>query len=342
MCDFKKMKHMIGNTPLLAISFKFRGQIRVVYAKAEHMNMTGSIKDRMAFHILKRAYQEGHIQPGDTIAEATSGNTGISFAAIGRALGHPVCVFMPDWMSPERSALIRSLGAKVVKVRRAEGGFLGSIRMSEEMALREPNVFLPSQFANEANVEAHEKTTGPEIWWQLYFHSLSPDAFVAGVGTGGTIMGTARFLRQRNSSIKLHPLQPAESPTLSVGHKVGQHRIQGISDEFIPSILELEQLDSVVSVHDGDAILMAQKLAASLGLGVGISSGANFIGALMLQNDMGKDAVVTTVFPDDNKKYLSTDLLRDEPVKTGYLSNEVELLGYEALKRVCYTCFDDD
>ena len=339
---FKHLKHMIGNTPLLAIRFAFRGTERVIYAKAEHINMTGSIKDRMAFHILKRAYRDGHIQPGDTIAEATSGNTGISFAAIGKALGHQVVIFMPDWMSEERVALIKSLGARIVKVRRDEGGFLGSIRMTEEMALNEPHVFLPEQFANEANVEAHEKTTGPEIWWQLHSRSLRPDAFVAGVGTGGTIMGVGKFLRARNRAIKLHPLQPAESPTLSVGHKVGQHRIQGISDEFIPSILELEGLDAVLSVQDGDAILMAQKLAAGLGLAVGISSGANFLAGLMAQNDMGHDAVVTTVFPDDNKKYLSTDLLRVEPVKPTYLSPEVELLGYEALKRVCYTCFDEE
>lgn len=338
----KQLQHMIGNTPLLAVRFRFRGRERVVYAKAEHINMTGSIKDRMAFHILKNAYQQGNIHAGDTIAEATSGNTGISFAAIGRALGHPVAIFIPDWMSQERIALIKSLGAQIVRVRRDQGGFLGSIRMTEELAQRDAHVFLPAQFANEANVEAHEKTTGPEIWWQLFFHSLTPDAFVAGVGTGGTIMGAGKFLRARNRAIKLHPLQPAESPTLSLGHKVGHHRIQGISDEFIPAILRLDSLDHVVSVHDGDAILMAQKLAASLGLGVGISSGANFLGALMVQDEMGGDAVVTTIFPDDNKKYLSTDLLREEPVKADYLTPEVELLSYQAFKRVCYTCFDND
>ena len=338
----RELKHMIGNTPMLAIRFRFRGQERVVYAKAEHINMTGSIKDRMAFHILKKAYQEGKIQAGDTIAEATSGNTGISFAAIGRALGHQVVIFMPDWMSQERVSLIKSLGAKIVPVRRDQGGFLGSIRMTEELAEHKPHVFLPAQFANEANAEAHEKTTGPEIWWQLYFHSIVPDAFIAGVGTGGTIMGVGKFLRERNPQIKIHPLQPLESPTLSTGHKVGHHRIQGISDEFIPSILQLDQLDSVVGVHDGDAILMAQKLAAQLGLAIGISSGANFIGALMVQNDMGADAIVTTVFPDDNKKYLSTDLLREERPQTDYLTPEVELLSYHAFKRVCYTCFDGE
>jgi cysteine synthase A len=333
---------MIGNTPLLAIRFKFKGRERTIYAKAEHLNLTGSIKDRMAFHILKRAYEEQRIQVGDLIAEATSGNTGISFAAIGRALGHEVVIFMPDWMSQERVALIRSLGAKIVPVRREQGGFLGSIRMAEQLAEDEPDVFLPSQFANNANIEAHEKTTGPEIWWQLFFNSLTPDAFVAGVGTGGTIMGAGRFLRQRNSAIKLRPLQPFESPTLSTGKKVGYHRIQGISDEFIPSILDLRKLDQVVSVHDGDAIVMAQKLAAHLGLGVGISSGANFIGALMVQNEMGGDTIVTTVFPDDNKKYLSTDLLREERVHEDYLAPQVELLDYEAMKRVCYTCFEGE
>ena len=333
---------MIGNTPLLALRFLYRGRRRVIYAKAEHMNLTGSIKDRMAFHILKKAYQEERIQPGNTIAEATSGNTGISFAAIGRALGHQVVIFMPDWMSQERVSLIKSLGAKIIPVSRDQGGFIGSIRMTEELAEQNPHTFLPAQFANEANVEAHEKTTGPEIWWQMYFHSLKPDAFVAGVGTGGTIMGAGKYLRQRNPAIKIHPLQPAESPTLSVGHKVGLHRIQGISDEFIPAILKLENLDPVVSVHDGDAILMAQKLAAGLGLGVGISSGANFLGALMLQDEMGDEAVVTTVFPDDNKKYLTTDLLREERAQSDYLTPEVEFLGYEALKRVCYTCFDGD
>src|ERR1051325_4538289 len=336
------LKHMIGNTPLLVIHFLYRGKQRVIYAKAEHMNMTGSIKDRMAFHILKNAYQLGRIHAGDTIAEATSGNTGISFAAIGRALGHQVVIFMPDWMSQERVSLIKSLGAKIVPVRRDQGGFLGSIRMTEELAQHKAHVFLPAQFANQANVEAHEKTTGPEIWWQLYFHSIQPDAFVAGVGTGGTIMGVGKFLRARNPAIKLYPLQPSESPTLSVGHKVGHHRIQGISDEFIPSILQLEELDPVVSVHDGDAIMMAQKLAAELGLAVGISSGANFIGALMVQNEMGDDAVVTTVFSDDNKKYLSTDLLREERPQPGFVTPEIKLLSYQAFKRVCYTCFDGE
>lgn len=335
---FRGLGRMIGNTPLLVIEFTFRGEKRVIYAKSEQLNMTGSIKDRMALHILRRAYADGRIRPGDTIAEATSGNTGISFAALGRALGHPVILFMPDWMSRERVELIQSLGAKTIPVSREQGGFLGSIRMAEELAAGQDRVFLPCQFSNEANVEAHECSTGPEIWWQLYFNSLTPEAFVAGVGTGGTVMGVGRFLRRLNPNIRIHPVEPAESPTFSTGHKVGQHRIQGISDEFIPAIVELDKLDEVVAVSDGDAVLMAQKLAEQLGLAVGISSGANFLGALKVQNALGRDATVVTVFPDDNKKYLTTDLLRKEPVKEGYLAPETELSGFQAFKRVCHTC----
>ncbi|MDO8834146.1 MAG: cysteine synthase family protein, partial [Vicinamibacterales bacterium] len=305
---FKALAHLIGNTPLLAIEFSYRGEPRVLYAKYEQVNMTGSIKDRMALYVLKRAYETGCIQPGDTIVEATSGNTGISFSAIGRALGHPVTIFMPDWMSVERMSLISSLGASIVPVSRPQGGFLGSIRMSEELAAREPHVFLPCQFSNQANVEAHEETTGPEIWWQLRLQGLTPDAFVAGVGTGGTVMGVGKYLKSMHPAVRVHPLEPAESPTLRTGHKVGQHRIQGISDEFIPAILALDRLDPIVDASDGDAILMAQKLA-QIGLAVGISSGANFVGALKVQNALGAGAVVTTVLCDSNKKYLSTDLL---------------------------------
>jgi cysteine synthase A len=331
---------MVGNTPLLAIDLLFRGQKRTIFAKSEQLNMTGSIKDRMALRILEEAYEDGSIKPGDTIVEATSGNTGISFAAIGRALGHPVTILMPDWMSRERVDLIQSLDARIIPVTREQGGFVGSIELAEQMAREEENVFLPRQFANEANIEAHYRSTGPEIWWQLHFENLVPDAFVAGVGTGGTVMGVGRFLREKAPGMKVHPLEPANSPTLTTGHKVGKHRIQGISDEFIPAIVDLDYLDEVVAVSDGDAILMAQKLAGELGLAVGISSGANFLGALKRLEAMGGDAVVATVFADDNKKYLSTDLLRREPAGLDFLTPHVKLLGFRALKRVCHTCCD--
>ncbi len=179
---------LICNTPLLEIEFSYQGKDRVVYAKAEHLNMTGSIKDRMAFHILKKAYQKGILKAGNPIFEATSGNTGISFSAIGQAMGHPVMIFMPDWMSEERKNLIRGLGARIQLVSKAEGGFLGCIRMAEDMARQSEGAFLPHQFSNEDNSEAHYLTTGTEIWWQLKLHSIQPDAFVAGVGTGGLVL----------------------------------------------------------------------------------------------------------------------------------------------------------
>ncbi len=335
---FRALRRLTGNTPLLGIHFRYQGCERRVYAKSEQLNMTGSIKDRMALHILRKAYEEGKIHAGDTIAEATSGNTGISFAALGSALGHPVLIFMPDWMSRERKDLIRSYGAKIIAVNREQGGFLGSIRMSEEYAATHAGVFLPRQFSNDANVEAHETGTGPEIYAQLESAGLRPDAFVAGVGTGGTVMGVGRFLRAKNPEIRVHPVEPAESPTLSTGCKVGSHRIQGISDEFIPAIVDLGFLDEVISVSDGDAILMAQKLATNLGLAVGVSSGCNFLAAVKLQQKLGSDATVVTVFPDDNKKYLSTDLLREEPCLEDYLTPGIELLGLETFQRECSFC----
>lgn len=334
----RSLTNLVGNTPLLAIRFTLDGAERTVYAKAENLNMTGSIKDRMALHILGRAYADGAVGEGAVIAEATSGNTGISFAAIGRALGHRVVIFMPDWMSRERMDLVRSLGAEINLVSKEDGGFLGSISRAEEMAAGNPSVFLPRQFANRDNVAAHFETTGPEIWWQLRFRGLKPDAFVAGVGTGGTVMGVGQYLRSVHPAVQVHPLEPANSPTMSTGHKVGKHRIQGISDEFIPPIVDIGSLDAIIGVDDGDAILMAQKLATELGLGVGISSGANLLGAILAQQRLGPQAVVVTVLPDDNKKYLSTDLLRSEPVKEGFLTPRVELLGFSALKRVCHTC----
>jgi cysteine synthase len=335
------LRVLVGNTPLLEVEFSVdHGPSRRLYAKAESFNLTGSIKDRMALHILRNARESGDLQPGGLIVEATSGNTGISFCAVGRALGHPVTIFMPDWMSAERITLIQSFGATIRLVSKEEGGFLGSIALAEALAASTPGAFLPRQFANEQNSEAHFQTTGPELWAQLQNEGFIPKAFVAGVGTGGTIMGTGRFLRSKRPSIRLHPVEPANSPTLSTGHKVGKHRIQGISDEFIPAIVHLEELDRVIAVDDGDAILMAQKLASELGLAVGISSGANFLAAIEAQDELGGSAVVATVFSDSNKKYLSTDLLREEPVKPDHRTPHIQLHGFRAMNRVCGICFD--
>lgn len=324
---------MIGNTPLLQIKFKYKNEEGIIYAKAEHYNLTGSIKDRMAFHILKKSYDLGTLKPGDIIAEATSGNTGISFSAIGTFLGHKVIIFMPDWMSRERINLMESFGAQVRLISKEEGGFLGSIAKAEELANKNENVFLPCQFSNEFNTEAHYTTTGPEIWNQLQKIGKKPDGVVAGVGTGGTIMGTGKYLKEMNPNVKVYPLEPANSPTLSTGgKKVSEHRIQGISDEFIPPILKLDEIDDIIGVDDGDAIIMAQKLSKTLGLGVGISSGANMLGAIIAQEKLGKDSTIVTVFPDDNKKYLSTDLMKKEPVKDNFISSHVELISVKAIR----------
>jgi cysteine synthase A len=330
----KQLWKMVGNTPMLEIHYRCKGENRSLFAKCEHYNLTGSIKDRMALYILEQSHLNGDINPEDTIIEATSGNTGIAFAAIGRALGNNVRIIMPNWLSKERIDIIKSLGAEINLISKEEGGFLGSIALSEKMASEEPNTFLPKQFSNLYNAEAHSKTTGPEIYKQLKSVDKTVDAFIAGVGTGGTVMGVGRYLKSKNPAVKIYPLEPAESPTLTTGHKVGAHRIQGISDEFIPAIVNLKELDEVVPVSDTDAILMAQKLSQQLGLAVGISSGANFIGAVKVQNELGRDKNVVTIFCDSNKKYLSTDLMKDEPLKEGCLTPDIELIDFKAIDRI--------
>lgn len=326
---------MVGRTPLVEIRYESRGRVRRVFAKYEQKNMTGSVKDRMALWILRQAYERGDLRPGDVIAEATSGNTGISFAAMGRALGHGVRIYMPDWMSRERVALIVSLGAEVIPVSREQGGFVGSIALADAFAKERGGVFLPHQFDNPANVEAHRATTGPEIIAQIESVGRQVDAFVAGVGTGGTVMGVGQALRERYPRVGVHPLEPANSPTLRTGHKDGKHRIQGISDEFIPSIVRLDELDSIVDAWDGDAILMAQALGRA-GLAVGISSGANFVGADKLLDELGEDATVVTIFPDSNKKYLSTDLCRAEPIGEGFVAPGIRILSWHTIG--CEAC----
>lgn len=326
---FEGVAALVGNTPLLEIDYRYKGNRRRLFAKAEYFNVTGSIKDRVAYHILKRAYERNEIQPDDIIAEATSGNTGISFSAIGSYLGHQVIIYMPDWMSKERINLMKSYGAQVRLVSKEEGGFLGSITMTEEL-YKGGGVFLPRQFSNEGNAEAHYLMTGEEIVRQLAAIGLKADAVVAGVGTGGTVMGIGRRLRKENPACRIYPLEPLNSPTLSTGYKVGKHRIQGISDEFIPSILKMDEMDGIVSVDDIDSIIMARMLAEKLGIGVGISSGANFIGCVMAQEKLGEGAVMTTVFADDNKKYLSTDYANDYEIKDDYISHDIELLDVKA------------
>ncbi len=320
-----EVSNLIGNTPLLEISLLYKNNPMKIYVKAEYYNLTGSIKDRVAFNILKTAYEENKIQPENVIVEATSGNMGISFCALGTLLNHKVIIHMPDWMSSERIKLMHSYNATVRLISKENGGFLGCIKTSEEFK-SETGVFLPRQFANNDNVMAHYKTTAPEADTQLLSLGLKADAVVAGVGTGGTIMGMGNYFKEKYKS-KVYPIEPSNSPTLSTGYKVGKHRIQGISDDFVPDIMDMDKIDEVISVDDGDSIIMAQKLSKILGLGVGISSGTNFLGAIKAYNKLGENSVVLTVFADDNKKYLSTDYSKIEPIKEGFLSSDVDLIS---------------
>lgn len=319
------MKNMIGNTPLLEIKYKYKGEERIIYAKAEFYNLTGSIKDRMARHIIEESYKDGSLKKGQPIIEATSGNTGIAFSALGALYEHPVHIFMPDWMTSERKQMIQKFGAELHEVSHEQGGFEGSVVLADKLA-EEINGFRPQQFFNPYNEDAHFYTTGLEICTQLDKLEVVPDGFVAGVGTGGTIMGVGKRLRIKYPHVKLFPLEPFKAQSMTKGEKGIDHRIQGIGDGFVPELVKMDKLDDVLVVHDGDAILMAQKLARQLGLGVGVSSGANFIGAVQTQNTYGKDFVTITVFSDDSKKYLSSDLLKKEPVLDGYISPDIELL----------------
>jgi cysteine synthase len=330
---FEGLASLIGNTPMLEISLKYRGEFRKVYAKAEYYNYTGSIKDRITLHVMRQAYENGLIQEGCHIAEASSGNTGISFAAIGACLGNPVSIFMPDWVSKERKDIIRSFGADIRSISEEDGGFMACIELADIVGAK-CRGFLPHQFSNPENAKAHYLSTGQEIISQIARLDKRIDGFVSGVGTGGTLMGVMQAIKEVYPNSKAFPIDPASSPILSSDGKVyGAHRITGIGDDFIPEIVRLDQLDEVILVDDGDAINMSRKLAKVLGLGVGISSGANFLGALKAQDILkNKDATVITVFADDNKKYLSTDLMDDQPVKSDHISNDVELIELKSIR----------
>jgi cysteine synthase A len=320
------------NTPLIEVTFSYKGKIKKIYGKYEAFNFSGSIKDRIALHIMKKAYEKGSIKAGDTIVEATSGNTGIAFASLGRALGHDVIIYMPDWLSAERYQIMETLGVKIIRITKEQGGFVRSIDEARKFAANNDNAFCPEQFTNPENIEAHATTTAPEIFAQLKTLGLKPNYFVAGVGTGGTVMGLLKYCQDNKIDCKCHPMEPLNSPTLTTGgQKIGKHRIQGISDEFIPEIVDLKSLEEIVSVDDGDAIIMAQKLNQA-GLSVGISSGANFIAALKLIAEGREDEVAVTIFCDSSMKYLSTDLCKKEPVKLGFLSTDVEVIGYKFIR----------
>ena len=306
---FEGVAALVGNTPLLEIDYRYKGNRRRIFAKAEYFNVTGSIKDRVAYHILKRAYERDEIGPDDIIAEATSGNTGISFSAIGSYLGHQVVIYMPDWMSKERINLMKSYGAQVRLVSKEEGGFLGSIAMTEEL-YKKGGVFLPRQFSNEGNAEAHYLMTGEEIVRQLAEIGLKADGVVAGVGTGGTVTGVGWYLKSRNPAIRVVAVEPASSPVLSKG-TAGAHKIQGIGAGFVPDVLDTKVYDEVIRVKGEDAFDAGRRIARTEGVLVGISSGAALWAAIELaqrEEFAGKHIVV--LLPDTGDRYLSTAMFQ--------------------------------
>lgn len=317
------MNIKIGNTPLIKIKYKYNGKEDYIYAKLESYNLTGSIKDRVAYYIIKRAYDEGKLKKGMTIVEATSGNTGISLSAMGAYFGNPVHIFMPNWVSKERINLMQMYNATVTLISKEEGGFKRAILEAEKYA-KQNNAFLSNQFENENNILAHYETTSKEIVEEL---NGNISGFVSGIGTGGTLIGIAKRLKQIGENVKIYALEPDKMPLLSQNKIIGNHKIEGIGDDFIPKLVDRKLIDKVILVNDEDAINMSRKIAINLGIGVGISSGANMIASILAKEENRGNIV--TVFPDDNKKYLSTELSKPTENNEKFISNQVKILDYE-------------
>ena len=312
----KNLENFIGNTPLIKIIASIEDKEVEIFAKYEAYNFSGSIKDRMVLEILKNGYRTGNLKKGNTIVEATSGNTGISLAAFGAYLDHPVHIYMPSWLSTERKRLMRFYGAKLFEITAKQGGFTKCVEMAAKKSKRK-GFFGSKQFDSPWNVMAHVKTTGPELETALKKNNLGElDIFVAGMGTGGTIMGFHHYFSQKKDDFKAYPILPDKN-------KDGEHRIEGIGDSFIPKIVDLQALSPIVKVSDSHAINIARKIN-KLGLSVGISSGANVFGAITKAYETGK--TVGTILCDCNKKYLTTDLCSDSKEE---LSKNINILDYQ-------------
>ena len=309
---------LIGNTPIVKIKYDYLGNVRNIYVKLEYYNYTGSIKDRLAYYILNESKKKGLLKDKQMIVEATSGNTGISFAAIGALLGHEVHIFMPSSASIERRKLLKLYGAKLHIV---DSGFVEAIEEASMFAL-ENNAFRPDQFSNTMNIDTHYYGIAKEILESVPLIK----GFVSGIGTGGTLMGVGNRLKDYNKEIKIIALEPSSMPLLSDNKIIGPHKIEGIGDDFIPSLVDRNIIDDIIKINDRDAINMSRMLAREFGLGVGISSGANLLAAVI----SGIDNIVT-VFADDAKKYLSTDLIGDIDNSEELISNKVKLLNIEVI-----------
>ena len=287
---------LIGNTPLLQL----KGE--KIFAKAEFLNPGGSIKDRVALAMLEGAQRDGKLKPDSIIVEPSSGNTGIGLALVGRLMGYTVRIVMPEGMSEERKKLIKALGAELV-LTADEESLPGAIRRVEEMAAEDERVFVPQQFENPENPRVHYEQTGRELWRQM---GGDIGCFVAGVGSGGTLQGVGKFLKEHKADVKIVAVEPKDVAAL-LGHEPGLHQIQGIGDGFIPDVLDVSMVDDVVEVTDEDAIETTRQLGRDYGLLVGISSGANVWAARELAKRI--DGNITTVLPDRAERYFSTTLL---------------------------------
>jgi cysteine synthase A len=287
---------LIGNTPLVQL----KGER--IFAKAEFLNPGGSIKDRIALAMLQAARRDGKLGPDSIICEPTSGNTGIGLALVGRLMGYRVRIVMPQGMSEERKKLIRGLGADLVLIP-DEQGIAGAVRKTEEMAAQDARVFVPQQFENPENPRVHYEMTAAELWRQM---DGQIDCFVAGVGSGGTLQGVGKFLKEHRKEVKIIAVEPEHRSAL-LGHEPGLHQIQGIGDGFIPAVLDVSPVDGVVEVSDEAAIETTRQLGRDCGLLVGISSGANVWAARKLATEI--DGNITTVLPDRAERYFSTALL---------------------------------
>ncbi len=303
---YKNIFETLGNTPLLQITGTGKNvdtKARVL-VKLEYANPSGSVKDRAAYYMLHEAVKSGKVNKDTIIIEPTSGNTGIALAAYAASKGIKIILTMPESMTVERRNILKAYGAEVV-LTEAVNGMRGAIEKAQELAAAYKNSFIPSQFDNEANVKAHYETTGPEIWNDT---DGKVDVFVAGVGTGGTITGTGRYLKEKNPDIKVVAVEPSDSAVLS-GKSAGAHKIQGIGAGFVPKILDTQIYDSIITVDNGDAFLQAGKLAKNEGVLVGISSGAVLHAALKLaDSDEYADKTIVALLADGGDRYYSTPL----------------------------------
>ena len=306
---YHSVAELVGNTPLLAVDnyAARRGLEATILVKLERSNPAGSAKDRVALEMLRQAEASGALQSGGTVIEPTSGNTGIGLAAVAVPRGYRVILTMPASMSTERRALLKAYGAELVLVE--SGGMAGAVAKAEELAAEIPGSFIPSQFDNPANPSAHYKTTGPEIWRDTDGHV---DIFVAGVGTGGTVSGVGRYLKEQNAGVRIVAVEPASSPLLSQGH-AGAHGLQGIGANFVPGNYDASVVDEIITVTEEDAYRTGRLLVHTEGIMAGITSGAALWAADELaRRPENKGKTIVALLPDDGSRYLSTPLWSEE------------------------------